>query len=497
MAAARTDDLVDVILVGGGIVSATLANLVSELMPDLSIKVFERLEGVAIESTQAMNNAGTGHAANCELNYTPETADGSVDISKALAINESFEVSLQFWSHLVEKGILPAPPVFLNPVPHYSFVQGEADVRFLRARHARLGAHPMFQDMRISEDPAELAEWMPLVMEGRPSGTPLAATRVDRGTDVDFGILAQRLFAGLEGRTAFELHLNHQVRRIRRDPDGNWRVFVKDRVGGASREVRGRFVFIGAGGGSLPLLLKSGIPEGRGYGGFPVSGQWLVCNNPEIIARHRAKVYGKAAVGAPPMSVPHLDTRMRNGRLALLFGPYAGFTTKYLKQGSFLDLPRSLRFSNLGPMFAVARDNMKLTRYLIKEALQSPHERLRTLRQFMPTARQDDWRLEIAGLRVQIIKKDALRGGRLEFGTEVVTAGDGSLAALLGASPGASTAATAMIALVRNCFPDRARSEAFQSALQRMIPSFGHSLSREPDVLRAVRDRTTSILGLR
>jgi len=496
MAMTRTDGEVDVLLVGAGIVSATLATLLNELLPDLSIQVFEQLEDVAMESTQAMNNAGTGHAANCELNYTPEKPDGTVDIGKALAINEAFEVSLQFWTRLVERGALPDPKAFLRPVPHLSFVWGEKNVRFLHARQSQLGAHPMFQDMRISEDAAELAEWMPLVMEGRPPGTPRVATRVDRGTDLNFGVLAREMFAGLKSRADFALHLRHKVQDLEKDSEGRWRVQVKDLAAGSTKELRAKFVFIGAGGGALPLLLKSGIPEGHGYGGFPVSGQWLVCSNPEVIAKHQAKVYGKASVGAPPMSVPHLDTRMIEGTRALLFGPYAGFTTKYLKHGSYLDMPLAIHMHNAWPMAAAAWHNLDLTRYLIGEVLKSPEKRMDALREFMPEARTEDWKLEIAGQRVQIIKKDPVLGGKLEFGTELVAAADGSLAALLGASPGASTAVATMILLIHRCFPDHARTEACQVAMQSLIPSYGHSLAKEPELLRSVRERTNRVLGL-
>ena len=496
MSKSRTEAYVDVALVGGGIVSATLANLLTELMPGLSIQVFERLGAVAAESSQGMNNAGTGHAAYCELNYTPKKADGSVDISKALKIYEAFEVSLQFWSRLVEKGVLPNPRAFMNPVPHLSFVWGEDNVRFLRTRQALLSAHPMFSDMQITEDQGRLAEWMPLVMQDRQAGEPLAATRVDRGTDIDFGVLTRLLFEGLAGRADFQLHLNHQVKRLRRDSDGMWRLTVKDRVAGESRQLRARFVFLGAGGGALPLLQSSGIPEAKGYAGFPVSGQWLVCKDPAVVERHMAKVYGLAAVGAPPMSVPHLDTRFTNGSRALLFGPYAGFSTKYLKEGSFWDLPGSLRFNNLWPMLAVARDNMDLTRYLIGEVLQSEEARMRTLQTFMPTARIQDWKLEVAGQRVQIIKRDQNRGGRLEFGTEVVASADGTLGALLGASPGASTAAATMLEVIRRCSGATPGAEEFARSLRLLIPSYGRSLAAEPDLLRTVRDRTNKVMGL-
>lgn len=490
------DDTVDVVLVGAGIVSATLANLLSELMPDLSIRVFERLESVAAESSRAMNNAGTGHAANCELNYTPRRPDGSVDIAKALAINEAFEVSLQFWSHLVEVGAIRDPRGFIHRVPHLSFVQGDADLDFLRARHAALSVHPMFADMAYSEDHALMAEWMPLVMEGRSPGGALAATRVLRGTDVDFGALTRLLFEGMKRHADFELRVGHEVVGLRREPRGPWRVRARRLADGRTHEVRARFVFVGAGGGALPLLQKSGIPEARGYGGFPVGGRWLVCRNPDVIERHQAKVYGKAALGAPPMSVPHLDTRHWNGRRALLFGPYAGFSTRFLMQGSFLDLPRSLRPDNLWPMVAVARDNLDLLQYLVGEVVQSRKDRLDTLRQYMPTAQSGDWQLEVAGQRVQIIKRDPKRGGRLEFGTEVVTAADGSLSSLLGASPGASTAVSTMLDVVQRCFPQRVASAACQERLRRIIPSIGGSLARDPALLRAVRDRDDRCLQL-
>ncbi len=488
------DSQVDIAIVGGGIVSATLATMFAELQDDLRIAVFERLGGVAEESSKAMNNAGTGHAANCELNYTPEKADGSVDIAKALTINGAFEVSLQFWSHLVEQGILPRPITFLNRCPHLSFVWGEANTRFLRTRQARLSAHPMFADMRITEDRAELAEWMPLVMEGRDAGVPLAATRVERGTDLDFGSLSRTMFDHLKTRKAFQLHVSHEVKDLARGSDGRWRVVVEDKANGGTKAFTARFVFLGAGGGALPLLLKSGIPESRGYGGFPVSGQWLVCNKPEIVARHATKVYGKATIGAPPMSVPHLDTRIIDGKSALLFGPYAGFTTKYLKAGSFLDLPRSVKFSNLKPMLAAGWHNLDLTRYLIGQVLQSPSDRVKTLRDFVPTARLEDWDLEIAGQRVQIIKRDPKVGGKLEFGTEMVAAADGTLAALLGASPGASTCAATMVDLILRCFPEQ--KEAWLPTIRKMVPSFGHDLSKDTEVLKAVRDRNNAVLGL-
>jgi malate dehydrogenase (quinone) len=493
---AANTELVDVVMVGAGIMSATLATLLAELQPEMSFMVFERLDGVAQESSKATNNAGTGHAANCELNYTPEKPDGSVDIAKALAINSAFEISLQLWSYLAEKGSLPMPLGFLTQVPHQSLVWGEANTRFLRTRHAQLSAHPMFQDMQFTEDPARLAEWMPLTMRGREPGTPLAATHVPRGTDVDFGRLTRLLFAGLAQWANLALRLRTEVRALDRDPDGLWRVRTHDMESGETREVKARFVFLGAGGAALTLLRKSGIKEGRGYGGFPVSGQWLMCSNPEVIRQHHSKVYGKPSLGAPPMSVPHLDTRNIDGQPALLFGPFAGFSTKYLKTGSYLDMIKAIGPGNLWPMLAAGWHNLDLTRYLIGQVLQSPEDRLAELRKFVPTARLEDWQLEIAGQRVQIIKGDPKLGGKLEFGTEVVAAADGSLAALLGASPGASTAVTTMVYLILRCFSERSQTAPWQDRLHQMVPSFGHDLTKEFDLLRSIRQRNDAVLGL-
>jgi malate dehydrogenase (quinone) len=477
----------DVLLVGGGVMSATLGTLLSRLDPGLAITMVERLEAVALESTDGWNNAGTGHAGYCELNYTPQQPDASVAINRALGINAAFEVSLQLWSSLVEQGALPAPQRFINPTPHASFVWGEADVAFLKERHAKLSAHHLFEDMEYSEDPATLTEWMPLVMQNRPAGQKIAATQVKYGTDVDFGALTRLMVEALQKQANFTLQLQQSVESLKKQPDGHWRVTLS-----SGETLVARFVFLGAGGGALPLLQKSGIPESKGYGGFPVSGQWLVCNNPEIAQRHYAKVYGKAPLGAPPMSVPHLDTRIIGGQPALLFGPYAGFTTKFLKRGSFLDLVASVRPNNLKSMLVAGRDNMDLTRYLIGEVFQSHHERVEALRRFFPDAKDEEWTLANAGQRVQIIKH-----GKLEFGTEVVTSGDGTLAALLGASPGASTSTQAMIGIIERCFSDRIKDAGWLQRMQDLVPSYGSSLVDDANLLRRVRARTLDTLKLR
>jgi len=495
---------VDAVLVGAGIMSATLAAFLKELEPDWKIEIYERLGSIAAESSSAWNNAGTGHAALCELNYTPQKADGSIDISKALQINESFEISKQFWSYLLQSGQLANPRGFINPIPHLSFVRGEANVDFLRRRHQALSAHALFSGMRFSEDPVELASWIPLVMEGREPGEKVAATRVVQGTDVDFGALTRSLLARLQADGGVTVHLGQEIESIQRERSPRpgrrradlWEIGLVEPATGAIRNIRARFVFLGAGGGALGLLQKSGIKEGHGFGGFPVSGQWLRCLNPELIARHHAKVYGMAPIGAPPMSVPHLDTRVIDGKKALLFGPYAGFSTRFLKHGSILDMPLSFRPDNVYPMIAAGLSNVDLTRYLIGQVLQSPEDRLGALRGFLPEVKMDDWTLEHAGQRVQVIKKDPKKGGMLQFGTEVICAGDGSIAALLGASPGASTSVSIMLTLLGDCFPDRIKSPAWRDKLKQMIPSYGESLAKDAALSVRVRSSTAEVLGL-
>lgn len=489
------DSVTDVALIGAGIMSATLGTLLSKLEPGCSLQIFERLDRAAAESSDAWNNAGTGHAGFCELNYTPAAPDGSVDVGKAIRIAEQFELSKQFWASLVEAGDLPDPSGFIRAIPHMSFVSGEADVAFLRARYAALSASPLFAAMEHTEDPARIAERIPLVMEGREAG-PLGATHMGLGNDVNFGALTRAMIADLAQHEGAELNLACEVRKLERDDAGVWHLEVHDLESGFHRVEKARFVFIGAGGGSLRLLEETGIPEADGYGAFPVSGQWLRCVNRDVIERHGCKVYGQAQVGAPPMSVPHLDTRWVDGQRELLFGPYAGFSTKFLKQGSYLDLFRSLAFDNIGAMLGAGIDNVDLTRYLVGQALMSPEARLAILRRFCPTAVAEDWQLEVAGQRVQIIQSDGHGRGILKFGTEVVTGADGSVAALLGASPGASTAVAIMIDLLSRCFPERFESAAWQSRLRAHIPSFGRRLHVDAALCQKVRAHSLQRLWL-
>ncbi|MBL0218403.1 MAG: malate dehydrogenase (quinone) [Myxococcales bacterium] len=468
---AEADARVDVALIGGGVMSATLATLLRKLDPTLRMVAYERLDRAAAESSDAWNNAGTGHAGFCELNYTPAAPDGTVDCSKALKIAAQYQQSLELWRSLVAAGELPDETTFLRNVPHASFVTGD-DIPYLRTRAANLARSPLFHDIAYTEDRGQIAEWMPLVMDGRDPGTPVAATRMMRGTDVNFGALTRSLVTWIDEVSGFAIELSREVRDIHRADDG-WLLEIKNLLTGEERTVHARFVFIGAGGYSLKLLEKTGIPEAKVYGAFPVSGQWLRCVNRDVIARHHAKVYGLAEVGAPPMSVPHLDTRWIDGKQELLFGPYAGFTTKFLKEGSWLDLLGSIGIHNFRAVAAAGLSNLDLTRYLVGQAMLSTEERVALLRRYYPSARDEDWEVQIAGLRVQIIKSNGEGGGELKFGTEVVTSADGSIAALLGASPGASTAVSIMLELIQRCFPAGWATPEWRRRIATWIPSLG------------------------
>ena len=474
--------------------SATLGTMIKQVQPDWSIKIFESQSELATESSNAWNNAGTGHAALCELNYMPEGKDGSLSPKKAIEINEQFQLSRQWWSTLVKQGVLDDPSTFINPTPHMTFVRGADNVDYLRRRYELLKEQPLFSDMEFSDDPEQIAEWAPLLVDRRSKDEVFAATRSKSGTDVDFGAVTRQLIAKLVEEGA-DLHLNTRVQKLERRADGTWDVCIPPLSGAGHRRVNARFVFVGAGGGALPLLQSSKIPEIRGFGGFPISGKFLKCDNPEIVKQHRAKVYGKAAVGAPPMSVPHLDTRIVDGKESILFGPYAGFSPNFLKEGSWWDLPGSVRAHNLGPMLKVGLTEFSLEKYLVSEVLASREKQMATLREYMPTARTSDWEMITAGQRVQVMKKDPEKGGILQFGTEVITGAEGTIAGLLGASPGASTAVHAMLGVLEKCFPEQ-YAGGWEAAFKEQIPSLGTGLNDDAAAAAASLAATAEVLGL-
>ena len=485
--------IVDVVLVGGGIMSATLGSLLRRLEPNWTISLFERGPGLAPESSNPWNNAGTGHSALCELNYTPEQSDGSVVTTGAIKVNEEFQLSREYWSALVNDGTIPDPSSFLVPVPHMSFVWGTDNVAYLKTLYEALKNHPLFPGAEFTDDPKVIHQWAPLVMPGRSKSEPVAATRFQNGTDIDFGALTKILVNSIAGPKT-EVHINHSVRSIRRRKDGLWNVVVRNEIGRTPSTVVAKFVFVGAGGHALNLLQRAGIPEVRGYAGFPVSGQFYRCDNPAVVARHNAKVYGKSAAGAPPMSVPHLDTRVVDGQSSLLFGPYAGFTPKFLKAGSWWDLPRSIRFGNIIPMLGVAVTNLGLIKYLATEVFAGRSKRMAALREYFPEANPADWYGYSAGQRVQVIAKDKDKGGVLKFGTEVVSHADGSIAGLLGASPGASTAVAAMLDVLATCFPSK--KSAWAPKISSLVPSYGKALATDAAAARTSLKRTAEILGI-
>jgi malate dehydrogenase (quinone) len=480
------------VLVGAGIMSATLGALLRRLEPDWSITLIERLDAVAAESSSPWNNAGTGHSALCELNYTPENGDGSIDITKAVLINEQFQVTRQFWAYAVENGIL-TDRSFLNPIPHVSFVLGAQRVDFLRRRQQALTGNPLFARTELIDDPDEFARRLPFMAAKRDFSEPIALNWASDGTDVDFGSLSRQLigYCVRNGTTAL---FGHEVRNLSHQPDGSWTLTIANRRTGEKRKLNTKFVFVGAGGDALPLLQKSGIKEVKGFAGFPIGGRFLRADNPALTAAHRAKVYGAPAPGAPPLGALHLDLRFVNGKSWLIFGPYAGWSPKFLKHGHMSDLPRSVKPNNVLSMLGVGVTQMRLLNYLISQLRLSEPDRVHALREFAPSAVDSDWELTVAGQRVQVIRRDKRKGGILEFSTTVLSAADGSIAGLLGGSPGASTAVPIMLNVLERCFTNRYQS--WLPTLKEMVPSLGAELSREPALYDEVWSWGTKALQL-
>lgn len=485
----------DVLLIGGGIMSASMGTMLEELQPGWKQIMVEKLDGVALESSNGWNNAGTGHSANMELNYTPERKDGSIDVTKALEINEAFMVSRQFWSSQVKEGVMHDPRSFINSTPHMSFVWGD-NVDFLTKRYAALQKTALFQGMKFSTDHKQIEQWAPLVMESRDPQQKVAATWTPVGTDVNYGEITRQLIGSLKKNDNFRLETSSEVTDFKRNGDNSWHVTIKDAKNGNERAVDAKYVFIGAGGGALKLLQKTGIPEAENYAGFPVGGSFLVTENKAIAARHLAKVYGQASTGAPPMSVPHLDTRYLDGKRVVLFGPFATFSTKFLKNGSLFDLLSTTTTHNIVPMTDVGMDNFDLVKYLVGQVMLTEEDRFEALKEYYPDAKKEDWKLIQAGQRVQIIKKDADKGGVLKLGTEIVTDQQKTVAALLGASPGASTAAPIALSVMQKLFPEEFKSAEWQAKIHKMIPGYGQKLNDNVPMLQQVWNDTAATLQL-
>ncbi|WP_274571506.1 malate dehydrogenase (quinone) [Neisseria leonii] len=493
--AAENEKPVDVVVIGGGIMSMTLSTLLQELQPDWTIAAYERLDAVGLESSNGWNNAGTGHAAFAELNYTPEK-NGVIEVDRALRITEQFEVSRQFWAHQVRQGRLSSnPKEFINAAPHMSFVWGDKNIEFLRKRHQTLVQQPMFYGMEFSTDQDKIREWAPLLIEGRDPQQKVAATYMPLGTDVNFGAITRQLTAALQKQPNFTLNLQHEVRDLRQNSDKTWNVTFYNYADNSEKTVKAKFVFIGAGGAALKLLQLSGIPESKNYAGFPVGGQFLSFQDPQLAARHNAKVYGQAETGAPPMSVPHLDTRYLDGQKSMLFGPFALYSTKFLKNGSWFDLLSSVNMNNAGAMLKVGADNLDLVRYLVQQAMLKDSDRQAELLKYYPSASPDSWKLITAGQRVQIIKKDPEKGPVLQFGTEVVTDQNRTIAALLGASPGASTSPSIMIGLLEKAFPEQ-MAQGWAERVKTIVPSYGRKINDSAELTNEIRRATSQTLQL-
>ncbi|UTO04024.1 malate dehydrogenase (quinone) [Moraxella sp. FZLJ2107] len=488
------EPVVDAVLIGGGIMSATLGTYLSELEPDWQIRMYERLDQVGQESSNGFHNAGTGHSGFMEMNYTAEAEDGSIDIERAEKIASQFEVSKQFWSYQVKQGRLGTPSSFINPVPHIGFVWGD-QVDFLKRRHQAMIQSPLFSDMVYTEDKAEIANWAPLVMQGRDAAQKVAATRMDIGTDVNYGAITTQLVDGLNKHPNFKLSVNSEVTGISRNDDKTWTVSVKNLQTGETTHTKTRFVFVGAGGAAIKLLQYTDLPESKYYAGFPVGGLFLMTDKPEIVKAHNAKVYGKAELGAPPMSVPHIDTRYIDGKQYVLFGPFATYSNKFLKNGSQLDLINSATKDNALPMAKIGLENTDLVKYLVSQVMLSDAERLKELQKYYPEAKLEDWKAFQGGQRVQIIKQLPGEPAKLQFGTEIFASQDGSVTALLGASPGASTSPHILLNLLEKAFPEQVAGK-WQGKLQEIIPSYGKDLSKDPALLDKVRAETSKTLGL-
>ena len=354
--------------------------------------------------------------------------------------------------------------------------------------------HVEFEDMEYTEDFETLQEWFPLIMRERNEEEPLAATRIVEGTEIDFEYVTKCFSEILKDKFEVDILVNHEVKDVNRKNKG-WTVKGKSNEESFTYETKK--IFIGAGGGALPLLQKAEIDDENNYGGFPVSGKWLISNKKELIEKHDAQVYSKASEDNPPMSAPHLDSRHVNGEKLLLFGPFAGFSGKFLKKGSPLDLVSSINFDNIPTYLGAFWKNLDLTKYLGEQVSHGKEERMEELRKFIKDTRPEDWEMESAGQRVQILKKTKDEGASLEFGTEVVSNKDGTVTALLGASPGASTAVKIGLDILKEEYGDLFASEENKDKLDNMIPFWNKSVKGNEEDFRKVREECSKQLKLK
>ena len=486
----KTDDD-GITLIGGGIMSLTLGVLINEIYPDYPINLIEKLSDISLESSSALNNAGTGHAGYCELNYTPQEKNGEINISRAININEMFENSLEFWAYLETKYKFFDCKKFLKKTPHISFVKGDKNIIFLKSRYESLKKQPLFKEMEFSDDPKIIHQWAPLLNFKNEKKERYAATRVEHGTDINFGEISIQLLNLLKKNKKFHLYTNSNVEKISVLKDGLIDLKIKNQINKNIIEIKSNRIFIGAGGQSIALLQKMGLKETNGYAGFPISGKWLICNNKEIVKRHNAKVYSQVFDNAPPMSIPHLDLREIDGKQYLLFGPFAGFTFKFLKQGSNLDLPKSIRINNIRSLIIVFLKNFSLLIYLIKQSLMNHASRMKQLRYFYEDAKDSDWKLLDAGKRVQIIKNCPFEGSKLEFGTEIIFSQNKRICALIGASPGASISANAMSKVFIGMFGKNKYVN-----LKKIISSYGSNLNSSSMKTKKFRTKIYTKIGL-
>ncbi len=482
----------NVTIIGAGIMGTTFAVLAKELAPELEVTILERLDGPGAGNSWVFNNAGTGHEANCELNYTPVDEE-VISVEKALKIHAQFNVAKQFWAYLVEKGAIKEPKTFINRTKHCTIVS-EPSIPELKLRYKEMSAHHFFEQMRFSEDFDEIKSWIPFTMEERPRSDKMAATVIETGTDVNFGALTEQMAEYAVNKLGVKIEYGTHVKRVHRSPSGTWLIETHHRGDMLPKQYRADVLFVGAGGGAFPILKKSHLPFARRFTGFPVGGRFLQAPiTAEQAEQYRAKTYGKAKVGAPPMSVPHLDLRVADGQYYLLFGPFASFKPVLERGRGFLDYLKSMRLHDIPSLLNVAIEHFPLVKYLVSETFKGEKSMFEELESFAPgMSKKFDWKPVEAGQRVQII-----RDGELQMGTEILVNSDKTYGTLLGASPGASVSPEVMLRCLEQLMPDLFSKPEAQAKKKEMFPEDNlQTLSHDADRYREIRDLVNARLGI-